>query len=80
MSYSEYRSQCIKLLWAKYDILGVASLPTFSRFRIDDICAEHWKTDGPVIIDCVLELENYLANELHVRRICTSEGYAHANT
>lgn len=68
ITFSEYRVKCLLLLWAKYDILSVASLPCFSRFRIDNICAEHWKRDD-VFIDCVLELEHHLVNDLKVKRI-----------
>jgi len=68
MTYSEYRSKAIQWLWKKYDILGVASLPTYSRFRIDDICANHWKAGDPYI-NAVLALETYLVKELNVVRV-----------
>ena len=67
MSFTTYRSAAVKTLWSKYTILDVRRHTAFSNWRIDDICADHWKA-GKTIFDCVKELENYLVNDLHVEK------------
>ena len=68
MGFSEYRIKAIQLLYEKYDMLSVLSLPTVSRFRLDDICADHWRDDYE-IMDCVNGLEAYLVTECGVQRL-----------
>ena len=63
MTFTTYRSKSLKTLWTKFDMDYVCRLRGFSTWRMDDICADHWRA-GSEIFDCVKALESYLTEEL----------------
>lgn len=69
ITFSEYRSQCLKILWKEeLDLFGMDSRaiienPNFSTWRVDDICAENWKKNR-LFLECVADLTGYIKEEV----------------
>lgn len=63
ISFTEYRSQTLKTLWTKFNGDYVVRQQGFSTWRVDNICANHWKL-GVEVFDCVLAMERYLVDDL----------------
>ena len=68
MNFTEYRSKCIKKLWKIFEADYVCRLPGFSTWRIDDICANHWKHEYSIKL-CVEQLTEYLKNDVLTKPI-----------
>ncbi len=70
MTFSEYRSKAVKALWEHYSLEVVTRHPSFSTWRIDDICASFWRSRSDFFNDqCILELIGYIVHECAARRI-----------
>ena len=63
LSFTEYRSQVLKTMWTKFNRDYVCQQLGFSTWRVDNICANHWKL-GVEVFDCVLAMERYLVDDL----------------
>lgn len=69
MNFTEYRSFCLKNLWIELQGEGITEQwvccqQNFSTWRIDDICAIHWKADNPKEV-CIHELYAYVIDEIY---------------
>lgn len=63
MKFTEYRSKALKGLWKLFERDYVCRAHNFSTWRIDDICAGHWKHNYELSL-CVAALSNYLTKDL----------------
>lgn len=65
MTFSQYRSKALKALWPEVrkrwlcDCSLIVNHPKFSTWKVDNICAKHWKWNN-TITNCVTDLINYL--------------------
>ena len=64
MNFTEYRSKALKGLWLKgFNRDNICGHRKFRISRIDNICANNWKTDNPISI-CIAALYSYLKEDI----------------
>lgn len=67
MKYSQFRSKCVRELWKIHSMEHVVFQQSFSTWRIDDICANHWRANQTDTAGCIKELDYYVRAEVLLR-------------